>query len=92
MSLSLDPRTPSAPAGASAPTSAVPNPRSSTEHVTAPPTHDEPESAVRAGAAGAALVVALAVVCVLLGAVLGYVGFTLWEISQGLPLTGWFQP
>ena len=34
------------------------------------------------------VVVVLAVVCVLLAVVVGYLGFTLWEISQSSPLSG----
>jgi hypothetical protein len=46
----------------------------------------------RVAGSGSALVVALGVVCVLLAAVLVYLGFTLWEIALSTPLTGWFQP
>lgn len=98
MSSSLDPGPPDAAPTTQTPGLVVPRPRSSAEDtpaVTAPA--DSEIGEVDPGSSpvertSPSRVVALLVVCLLLVVVLGALGFLLWEVSQGEPLTGLFQP
>jgi len=89
-------RTPTDKVRTQPPTSVVPRPRSSPEgHPRSSSPQDANASGADLGAPRTAgfspsLVAVMAVVCVLLALVVGYLAFTLREISESSPLPGLF--
>lgn len=94
--MSIQYRAPNPEVRTQPPASVVPSPRSSPEGQSwssSPQVADasvvDPGPSPTAGFSPS-LIAVLVVVCLVLMAVLGYLGFTVWEISQSSPLSGLF--